>query len=113
MISVNEILFKFADSEDLIYFSIGAFASFAFGGALPGFCLFFGEMIDSMADTTQGGGFGSLKDTSLYMLYFSFFVWVSSAIQVSFMALFAERIAFKVKNHYFEKCLEKDADWYD
>lgn len=47
------------------------------------------------------------------MLYFSFFVWVSSAIQVSFMALFAERIAFKVKNHYFEKCLEKDADWYD
>lgn len=88
-------------------------ASFGFGGALPGFCLFFGEMIDSMSETTQGGGFGSLKDTSLYMLYFSFFVWVASGIQVSFMALFAERIAFKVKNHYFEKCLEKDADWYD
>lgn len=52
MISVNEILFQFADGEDIIYFSIGAFASFAFGGALPGFCLFFGEMIDSMADTT-------------------------------------------------------------
>jgi len=49
----------------------------------------------------------------MYMSFFSIFVWISSAIQISFMALFAERIAFKVKNHYFEKCLEKDADYYD
>ena len=29
------------------------------------------------------------------------------------MALFAERIGFKLKLHYFKCCLEKDAAYYD
>ena len=29
------------------------------------------------------------------------------------MALFAERVAFKVKLDYFMKCIEKDAQYYD
>ena len=47
------------------------------------------------------------------MIYFSFFVWFSSCFQVAFMALFAERVAFKVKLEYFLRCIEKDADYYD
>ena len=47
------------------------------------------------------------------MIYFSFFVWATSWFQISMMALFAERVAFKVKLKYFEKCLEKDAEYYD
>lgn len=62
MISVGQILFRFADSSDLVYFYIGVFSSFCFGGALPGFCLFFGEMIDAMGESTAAGGFGSLKE---------------------------------------------------
>ena len=29
------------------------------------------------------------------------------------MALFAERVAFKIKLQYFLKCIEKDAEYYD
>jgi hypothetical protein len=47
------------------------------------------------------------------MIYFSFFVWGSSCLQIAFMALFAERVAFKVKMDYFMKCIEKDALYYD
>lgn len=61
MVDTSQILFRFADSGDLVYFWLGAFASFCFGGALPGFCLFFGEMIDEMGAAGQGGGFDSLK----------------------------------------------------
>ena len=114
MISVNDILFRYADKTDLIYYYCGAAASFGFGGALPGFCLFFGDMIDKMGATTQGSdGFSSLKDSALYMMYFSLFVWLTSCLQIAFLALFAERVAFKLKIKYFEKCIEKDADYYD
>ena len=114
MISVSDLLFRYADKRDLFYYYCGALASIGFGGALPGFCLFFGDMIDSMGESTQGaGGFDSLKDSALTMIYFSFFVWLSSCLQIAFMALFAERVAFKVKLDYFKKCIEKDADYYD
>lgn len=52
MITVNELLFKYADSTDMFYYYCGALASFGFGGALPGFCLFFGDMIDTMGAST-------------------------------------------------------------
>ena len=52
MITVNELLFKYADSTDMFYYYCGALASFGFGGALPGFCLFFGDMIDTMGKST-------------------------------------------------------------
>jgi hypothetical protein len=67
-----------------------------------------------MGQSTSGNdGFSGLKDSALTMIYFSFFVWLSSCLQIAFMALFAERIAFKVKLDYFMKCIEKDADYYD
>lgn len=114
MISVKEILFRYADSTDMFYYYCGTLASVGFGGALPGFCLFFGDMIDKMGQTTQGkDGFSALKDSAFTMIYFSLFVWLASCLQIAFMALFAERVAYKVKIKYFEKCIEKDADYYD
>ena len=78
MITVKEILFRFADKGDLCYFYVGAFASFGFGAALPGFCFIFGELIDKLGASTQGGGFAPLQDMSLYMLYVAIGVWVVS-----------------------------------
>ena len=80
MISVSEILYKYADSTDMVYYYCGALASFGFGAALPGFCLFFGDMIDSMgaSTATDEGGFGMLKDSAVTMVYFSFFVWLTA-----------------------------------
>ena len=54
-----------------------------------------------------------LKDSAQTMLYLAFFVWVMSWFQISFSALYAERVAFKVRMEYFRRCIEKDADFYD
>lgn len=113
MVSASEILFRFANSCDLVYFWLGVFGSFGFGAALPGFCLFFGDMIDDMGASIQGQGFDALKNSSFYMLMISFGVAIVCWFQITNMSMFAERIAFKVKLRYFEACLEKDADFYD
>ena len=52
MVDTKTILFRFADSCDLVYFWLGAMGSAGFGAALPGFCLFFGEMIDDIGAAT-------------------------------------------------------------
>lgn len=52
MIPLKQLLFRFANSCDKMYLFIGALAAGAFGAVLPGFCLFFGEMIDDMGVST-------------------------------------------------------------
>jgi hypothetical protein len=55
---------------DLINFIIGGTASLLVGAALPGFCLFFGKMIDGVADTgADTNEFNALQKNSLYMIY--------------------------------------------
>lgn len=61
MLSTGQILFRFSDWGDLGFFWAGIIASTGFGGALPGFCLFFGEMIDGMGEATVGNDFSPLK----------------------------------------------------
>ena len=39
--------------------------------------------------------------------------WVASAVQMFFLDLFAQRIAYKVKVHYFAAVIHKDATWFD
>lgn len=52
MISLSELLFTFANKGDICYLMCGLLASAAFGAALPGFNLFFGDMVDSMGTST-------------------------------------------------------------
>lgn len=81
MITTSEILFRFANGGDLVLFWTGIIASIGFGSAMPGFSLFFGEMVDDMSEGTQGeGDMTGLKKTALYMCYFAVFVWVVSWI---------------------------------
>ena len=47
------------------------------------------------------------------MFYLGFGVWAVSWLQVSCYAIFAGQIAYNTRIHYFEKCLEKDATFYD
>lgn len=81
MIGVGDILFRYADRTDKFYFFCGAVASVGFGAALPGFCLLFGNMVDSMGAATKGkDGFIDLKDSGLHLAYFSVFVWLTSIL---------------------------------
>ena len=47
------------------------------------------------------------------MMLIAFGVWLVSWFQITNCALFAERVAFKLKIDYFKSCLEKDAAYYD
>lgn len=47
--------FRYADGTDKVTIFIGLFAAFIFGATLPGFCFFFGEMIDKMGETAGAG----------------------------------------------------------
>ena len=50
LISVTDLLYRYSTPGDRIYMYCGVSAAFGFGASLPGFCLVFGEMIDSMGE---------------------------------------------------------------
>ena len=62
MVTLSQLLFKYSNCSDLIFFVAGVVCSFLFGSSLPAFCLVFGDMIDGMSMSTHGGGFDSLKE---------------------------------------------------
>ena len=86
-------------------------ASWIFGAGMPGFCFFFGGMIDGMGEGS--GDMSALKNSAVSMLYLGFGVWIFSWMQVTFWAQFAARISHKTRIKYFKSCLEKDAAFYD
>jgi ABC-type multidrug transport system fused ATPase/permease subunit len=106
--------FRFADGCDTFLFWFGVLWAFAFGAALPGFCIIFGGLIDDMG--TMGVGEqkeNPLKKNSLYMIYVAGGTWVTSGCYISALAVYSESIAHKLKIKYFEKALYKDAAFYD
>lgn len=54
-----------------------------------------------------------LKKTASMMFFVGFAVFIVAGGMMTFWGLFGESIAFKVRIHYFRKCLEKDAAFYD
>lgn len=53
LLTFKQMLFRYANSCDKAYLMCGSFFSLCFGLVLPGFCLFFGNMIDDMGESTQ------------------------------------------------------------
>jgi len=47
------------------------------------------------------------------MLYLGFVMWFMSWAQVTLWAIFAQRISYKTRMIYFDKCLHLDAAFYD
>ena len=87
------MLFRFADSCDMAYFWFGVLTSFFFGAAMPGFALFFGQLIDQIGISTQKAEFSKLKDTSMYMIIAAVFVWFFSTFFIASLAVFGERVS--------------------
>jgi len=105
-----DLCFRYASCGDRIMFGVAWTASMIFGAALPGFCLIFGEMIDSVG---ANAGFDSLGTQAKYMIFIGLGVYVVSFLQISLFSVYAESIAYKIKIKYFESCLQKDAAFYD
>ena len=55
-----DMIGRVATGSDWFKFYLGLTLAFTFGAANPVFCLFFGEMIDSMNDSGADDGFDSL-----------------------------------------------------
>ena len=57
---------RYADGADMCYLYAGLFGAFAFGAAMPGFCYYFGTMIDGVgkvqSEAAAGGGMGDLQE---------------------------------------------------
>jgi ABC-type multidrug transport system fused ATPase/permease subunit len=103
------------DGGDVVKFSIGIFSASLMGAALPGFTLFFGEMIDGIAETDASGGsdFNALQKSSFIMFYIGVGCFFIAAAQVSALTNFGESISFKTQVNYFRAALDQDAYFYE
>jgi len=78
-------------------FVVALLASMCFGAALPGFCLLFGEMIDSVGGQGGSNSFDTLSSQALIMVYIGIGVYVFSFLQISMFSMFSENISHKIK----------------
>ena len=107
-----DMVSRYASCKDLVLLWSGILASLIFGASMPAFCVGFGGMIDGVG-VGASDGFGMLQEQSLFMVYIGIAVLFLSFWQVSFLAMFAENIAFKLKLAYFRSVIEKDSKWFD
>ena len=101
---------KQANCCDKTILGFAIMGSMLFGGAMPGFCLMFGEMIDGVGGAE---GIDSLKDQAVIMVFVGIFSMIFSGLQITLWSIFAQRIAEKTRIAYFRACLHKDAAYYD
>jgi hypothetical protein len=109
------MVLRYADANDLMLLVSGVTGALAFGICLPGFCYFFGAMIDETANVAADtdGGTMSLETQSYYMIGIGAVSFVMAWWQISCLSVFAENICHKIKVAYFKAVLEKDATWFD
>jgi ATP-binding cassette subfamily B (MDR/TAP) protein 1 len=112
------IIGRQADGCDKCLMFFGALSSTLFGVANPAMMLLFGEMVDSLGEAgeageTGEGGVSDLRTFAFYQLYVGIGAMVFAGLQISLFSSFSERIAFKTRIQYFERCLAQDAAFYD
>ena len=81
-----------------------------FAAVLPGFCLLFGNMIDSVGgrEPTE-----QMKKNCLIMVGLGVVTFVFASTQICLFSIFSQRMSHKIRLIYFEKCLALDAKFYD
>ena len=93
-----DMLWRNADCSDRIIWWCAASGSALFGCALPGFCLLFGDMIDSLGGVGQ---FDMLKEQAYWMTAVGLAAWLFSFLQVALFSIFAENVTFKTRVKYY------------
>jgi len=104
------LIFRYATGTDIMLWVLAMIATIITGASMPAFVLIFGEMIDSIGGA---GGFGSLSDQALYMVYIGIVTMFVSGTQLFLFAWFADRIAHRIKIRYFEATLNMDSAFFD
>ena len=110
-IGLCTLMMRYASFADKLIWFIGILCVIAFGSAMPGFSVIFGDMIDSLGGGVDG--FDSLKTQAIYMLYIGVGVFFVATGFSFLLALFADRNTFKIRIRYFDAVLKKDSEWFD
>jgi ATP-binding cassette subfamily B (MDR/TAP) protein 1 len=112
-VGIGVLYGRWASSSNICLLWFGLAWACAFGGALPGFCFFFGELIDDMGTMGKEAGGNPMTDNSINMGYIAVGAFVSSACYIGAMSVFSENVSYNMKIEYFRKALTMDAAFYD
>lgn len=104
-----DMVFRFASTKDKLMWWVATLNSVAFGAAMPGFCLFFGDMIQGVGASE----FDMLDDSAKWMAIIGAIAAVTSFFFISMYSLFSVQIASQIQINYFRAALTKDAAYYD
>lgn len=104
-----DLVFRYASSKEKMMWFWATICSVLFGGALPSFCLIFGDMINDVGT----GNFDMLKDSAKAMSIIGVVATICSFSFIALYSVFAVEIAAKIQVEYFKAALTKDAAYYD
>ncbi|KAI0558792.1 ABC transporter [Gracilaria domingensis] len=113
-------LFRYANRTEKTYILISCIAAIIHGAIQPMFTILFGGIIDEFqvvtveeADLAAFSNITSdVGDVAKWFLLLGAVAFVTSAIQVRFQLIAAQRICARLRRMYFESLLSQDFTWY-
>uniref|UniRef100_A0A8C2XT47 ATP binding cassette subfamily B member 1 n=1 Tax=Cyclopterus lumpus TaxID=8103 RepID=A0A8C2XT47_CYCLU len=115
--------FRFAKGLDIVMILAGMFCAIVNGVMLPLMCIVFGDMTDSLVNTSPGGQIHSNNTSefpyfsySRYAISYSilgFVVLVVAYGQVAFWTLSAGRQTKRIRKLFFHCIMKQDIGWFD
>uniref|UniRef100_A0A8C2XTU1 ATP binding cassette subfamily B member 1 n=1 Tax=Cyclopterus lumpus TaxID=8103 RepID=A0A8C2XTU1_CYCLU len=117
------VKFRFAKGLDIVMILAGMFCAIVNGVMLPLMCIVFGDMTDSLVNTSPGGQIHSNNTSefpyfsySRYAISYSilgFVVLVVAYGQVAFWTLSAGRQTKRIRKLFFHCIMKQDIGWFD
>jgi len=103
------MMFRYASFGDKLMWWLAALAATLFGGALPGFCIIFGDLIQDVGAQQMD----NLTSSAVWMTVIGVIAALFSATFIALFSLFAVSATHKIQIQYFRAALKKDATYYD
>jgi len=99
-------LFSMADSLDILLMLLGSLGGMASGGSLPLFCIFFGQMLDSL--NTGGDVTSAVNKICIDFVIIGCLNIVAGSAQVTFWTIAGERQSQRFKEKYVRSILSQE-----
>ncbi|KAH9082454.1 hypothetical protein Ae201684P_009779 [Aphanomyces euteiches] len=108
-------LFRFADTLDVVLMTLGAFAAFATGAAIPLRILLFGDVLTAFNPTTEANNniLSHVTEIALKFVWIGLGIVVTGFIQVACWSITASRQAQRMREVYVRAILTKEIGWFD
>ena len=109
---------RFATGTDKFIFVLAIIGMTIFGASRPLFSVLFGRTSRGVSTAeNKAGAAGDDQpktwEAPVTMIAVGFIAGTFRFMQVAFLELFADSIAYKIKLEYFKATLRKDSTWFD